>query len=322
MTGCRKSATARADIFASFFQKRRPFFLTTRAHAARLPPMDQIAGASSPHLDEGEQGQAATHSAPRALVLHEIIRAEGEEALKRKPSALAWSALAAGLSMGFSFLTQALLHASLPDAPWRHAVDSFGYSMGFLIVILGRQQLFTESTLTAVLPVLTRRDRKTLLACLRMWGIALAANILGAWLFAASLTVPGVFRADVTDSMRLLAAGTLHAPFAATFLRAVFAGWLIAMMVWLLPSARSARLLTVLLITYVVSLGHLSHIIAGSVEAAYAVLTGSATVATFVFGFMLPTLLGNTIGGVALVALLNHAAIAPEIQAPLSEENG
>jgi formate/nitrite transporter FocA (FNT family) len=283
--------------------------------------MDQIAGASSPHLDEGEQGQAATHSAPRALVIHEIIRAEGEEALKRKPSALAWSALAAGLSMGFSFLTQALLHASLPDTPWRHAVDSFGYSMGFLIVILGRQQLFTESTLTAVLPVLTRRDRTTLLACLRMWGIALVANILGAWLFAAALTVPGIFRPDVNESMKILAAGTMHAPFAATFFRAVFAGWLIAMMVWLLPSARSARLLTVLLITYVVSLGHLSHIIAGSVEAAYAVLMGNATIGSFLLVFMLPTLLGNTLGGVTLVALLNHAAIAPEIETPLIADN-
>lgn len=276
--------------------------------------MDTNAGAASPHLDEDEQGQAATHAAPRALVIHEIVRAEGEEALKRESSALAWSALAAGLSMGFSFLTQALLHASLPDAPWRHAVDSFGYSMGFLIVILGRQQLFTESTLTAVLPVLTQRDVKTLFACFRLWAIVLVANLLGACIFAGLLTVPGIFRPDVTAALSSLADEAVHATYAATFCRAVFAGWLIAMMVWLLPSARSARLLTVLLITYVVSLGHLSHIIAGTVEAAYAVLAGEASLRDFGLSFMLPTLLGNTIGGVALVALLNHAAIAPEIQ--------
>jgi formate/nitrite transporter FocA (FNT family) len=101
----------------------------------------------------------------------------------------------------------------------------------------------------------------------------------------------------------------------------VFAGWLIAMMVWLLPSARSARLLTVLLITYVVSLGHLSHVIAGSVEAAYGVLTGSASLQSFGAAFLLPTLLGNTLGGVALVALLNHAAIAPEIHGTLASED-
>jgi formate/nitrite transporter FocA (FNT family) len=276
--------------------------------------MDLTAGASSPHLDEGEQDQAASHAAPRALVIHEIVRAEGEEALKRQPMALTWSALAAGLSMGFSFLSQALLHASLPDAPWRPAVDSLGYSVGFIIVILGRQQLFTESTLTAVLPVLTRRNAASLGALLRLWGIVLVANILGAWIFAGLLTIPGVFRPDVTASLGSLAVQTVQSPFAATFFRSVFAGWLIAMMVWLLPSARSARIWTVLLITYVVSLGHLSHIIAGSVEAAYAVLTGAASLQAFALSFMVPTLVGNTVGGVALVAILNHAAIAPEIQ--------
>jgi formate/nitrite transporter FocA (FNT family) len=283
--------------------------------------MDQTAGASSPHLDEDEQGQAATHAAPRALVIHEIVRAEGEEALERKLDGLIWSALAAGLSMGFSFLSQALLHAALPDAPWRPTIDSLGYSVGFIIVILGRQQLYTESTLTAVLPVLTRRDLKTLAACLRLWGIVLVANIAGAWIFAALLTIPGVFRPDVGAALASLSILTVQSPFGAVFCRSVFAGWLIAMMVWLLPSARSARLLTVLMITYVVALGHLSHIIAGSVEAAYAVLSGAASVHAFALSFMLPTLLGNTLGGVALVALLNHAAIAPEIQdtAPTKE---
>ena len=282
--------------------------------------MEQHAGAASPHLDEDEQGQAATHASPRALVLHEIVRAEGEEALERAPSALAWSALAAGLSMGFSFLTQALLHASLPDAPWRHAVDSFGYSMGFLIVILGRQQLFTESTLTAVLPVLTRRDLPTLLACLRLWVIVLAANLLGAAIFAGLLTIPGVFRPEVTTALSGMSAELIHSGFGPNFCRAIFAGWLIAMMVWLLPSARSARLLTVLIITYVVSLGRLSHVIAGTVESAYAVFTGLASMGDFVTSFLVPTLLGNTLGGVALVGLLNHAAIAPEIQGSMATE--
>jgi formate/nitrite transporter FocA (FNT family) len=112
----------------------------------------------SPHLDEEEKDQAARHSTPRALVIHEIIRSEGEDELERTNTALALSGLAGGLSMGFSFLSLALLRASMPDTGWRHAVASFGYSVGFIIVVLGRQQLFTENTLTAVLPVLTRRD--------------------------------------------------------------------------------------------------------------------------------------------------------------------
>ena len=99
-----------------------------------------------------------------------------------------------------------------------------------------------------------------------------------------------------------------------TAIKAIFAGWLIALMIWLLPSARSARLLVIMLLTYVVALGGFSHVIAGSVEAFYAVFTGQASVYDYLTGFFAPTILGNTIGGVALVALLNHAPLVSELQ--------
>jgi len=119
---------------------------------------DKTAGANSPHLDEREQTQAAAHAAPQALVIHEVVREEGELELRRRNVALLWSGLAAGLSMGFSLLTLALLRAGLPETPWRALLDSPGYCVGFMIAIRGRQQLFTESTLTALLPLMVRRD--------------------------------------------------------------------------------------------------------------------------------------------------------------------
>jgi formate/nitrite transporter FocA (FNT family) len=124
----------------------------------------------------------------------------------------------------------------------------------------------------------------------------------------------GVFRPEIVSALRELSSEPVQGHFPPTVLRAMFAGWLIAMMVWLLPSARSARLITVLLLTYVVAVGRLSHVIAGSVEAAYAVLAGVAPLQDYVMRFLLPTLIGNTLGGVSLVALLNHAAIAPEVR--------
>jgi formate/nitrite transporter FocA (FNT family) len=274
----------------------------------------QDAGADSPHLDKEEQDQAADHTAPHALVLHEIVRAEGEAALERTMGALIWSSLAAGLSMGFSFLTQAILQAGLPETSWRHLVSSVGYSMGFVLVVMGRQQLFTESTLTVVLPVLTRLDWPTFLKALRLWGVVLSFNLISTWVFAAMLRIPDVFSPTVVDALGDVSRAALGSQETLpTFVRAIFAGWLIALMVWLLPSARSARLLTVLLITYVVAVSHLSHIIAGSTEVAYAFLAGDASLHEYVFRFLLPTLAGNIIGGMTLVALLNHAAIAPEI---------
>jgi formate/nitrite transporter FocA (FNT family) len=271
------------------------------------------AGSSSPHLDDGEQKQAAQHASPRALVIHEVVREEGEAAMERTAGALIMSALGAGLSMGFSFLTQAVIESSLPDTPWRSLVASFGYTVGFVIVILGQQQLFTESTLSAVLPVLTRRDATTVAKTGRLWGLVLFGNIAGTLIFAAMLQIPGVFTDDVVKALGVLANQPFSSTFMVTVVRAVFAGWLIALMVWLLPSARSARLVTILLITYVVGISKLSHVIAGSVEASYGVMVGAASVQDYVRGFFAPTLLGNMIGGISLVAIINHGSIAAEI---------
>jgi len=274
------------------------------------------AGSRSPHLDDGEQEQAAQHASPRALVIHEVVREEGEAAMERTAGALLMSALAAGLSMGFSFLAQAVIQSSLPHTPWRPLVASFGYTIGFVIVILGKQQLFTESTLSAVLPVLTRRDLITVLKTARLWGLVLFANIAGTLIFAAMLQIQGVFSNDVVLALGELAKQPFSGGFAVTTLRAVYAGWLIALMVWLLPSARSARLVTILLITYVIAMSKLSHIIAGSVEASYAVMVGAASVRNYLFGFFVPTLLGNMLGGISLVAIINHGSIAAEITDP------
>jgi formate/nitrite transporter FocA (FNT family) len=267
----------------------------------------------SPHLDEGEKELAERHSVPSALVIHEIIREEGETELGRTNIALALSGLAAGLSMGFSFLTEALLQAGMPPGVLQHTIASLGYTIGFILVVLARQQLFTESTLTAILPVVTRRNLKTLLAAGRLWAIVLIANLIGTWIFAALVHVPTIFPPDVNQAMQEIAVQAVPPDVAATLLRAFFAGWLIALMVWILPSAQSARLLTVLIVTYVVALAHLSHIIAGSAEAAYGVLSGTASLGQYFGLFMVPTLIGNIMGGLLMVTVLNHGSIAPEI---------
>ncbi len=277
------------------------------------------AGQDSPHLDASEQEQAAAHAAPHALVIHELVREEGEAELKRRTGALFWSGLAAGLSMGFSMLTLGLLRSGLPDEPWRRLIESFGYCIGFVIVILGRQQLFTESTVTAVLPLMVKRDKATLFALSRMWIIVLGANLVGTIAFAGLISPEHVFPDEVRRALVETSAGMFEDAFAPQFLRAILAGWLIALMVWLLPSARSARLFVIILLTYVVAIGHFPHVIAGSAEAAFAVFTGHATLADFGSRFFLPTLLGNMIGGVALVAVLNHAPLAPDLQSASDE---
>lgn len=137
-----------------------------------------------PVLDRGERQQVAQRASISAAVVHETVREEGERELARHPSALAWSGLAAGPSMGFSLTAQGLIRAAIPDASWRPLVSSFGYSLGFLIVVLGRQQLFTENTLTVMLPLLARPSPRLLLRVVRLWSIVLLANLVGAFIFA------------------------------------------------------------------------------------------------------------------------------------------
>jgi len=275
--------------------------------------MTDQAGVNSPHLDEQGQQQAQDHAALAPLVIHEIVRAQGQQELERSFSGLAWSGLAAGLSIGFSFVAQAYLQAGLPEAHWTRLVSSFGYSLGFLIVVLGQQQLFTETTLTALIPALTERRLSTLLRTLRVWIIVLCANLIGTLIFGAIAARHGVFTPDAYAAMSTLAAETTAHPFWETTVRAGASGWLIGLMVWLLPGAGPARPLIIILLTYTIAMCQFPHIIAGSVEAAFGVFSGHSGVAGYLEQFLAPTLLGNMIGGTALAALLNHAPIADEI---------
>ena len=261
------------------------------------------------HKQEKEQEEVEERSAPAGSIVYKAIRKEGEDELQRSTSALAWSGLAAGLSMGFSFVGQALLHAYLPSAKWQPLVVSVGYSLGFLIVVLGRQQLFTENTLTVVLPLLTERDRSTFMNVLRLWTAVLLANLIGALLFAIVIAKTEAFDAGVYEAFVTLAKEALNGTFVVKLLRGIFAGWLIALMVWLLPFAETGRIWVIIILTYFVGLGHLSHVIAGATEVFFAAAAGKAAWSEAIVGYVLPALIGNIIGGVSLVAAINHAQV-------------
>jgi formate/nitrite transporter FocA (FNT family) len=272
------------------------------------------AGAESPHLDHREREQAADRAPLGPLVIHEIVREQGLAELHRDAWGLAWSGLAAGLSIGFSVVTEAHLRAGLPDAASRHTLESFGYTIGFLIVILGRQELFTETTLTALIPTLTRPSLGTVRAMLRVWAIVLAANILGTFAFGAISAQPGVFAPEARQAMLELGKEMMAHPAWQTAVRAGSAGWLMGLMVWLLPSAGAAQPFIIVLVTWVIALCGFPHIVAGSTEASLAVVAGEAGAGDYVWRFFLPTLAGNIFGGCALAALLNHAPVITDLQ--------
>ncbi|NUO72850.1 MAG: hypothetical protein HOQ10_09060 [Frateuria sp.] len=260
-------------------------------------------------LSRKERGEVEQKRPPRVAVLHETIRLEGEAELGRSIPALGWSALAAGLSMGFSMLARGLLHRYLDGAPAGFLVESLGYPFGFLVVILARQQLFTENTMTAVLPLMTQPSLRKLGALLRLWSVVFAGNLVGTGLFAYGILHMQLF--DQATQAALLDIGNQvmgNSPLQ-MFTKGIVAGWLIATMVWLVPAAETSKITVIVLTTYLIALGGFTHIIVGSVESLDLVFAHALPFAACVAHFALPTLAGNIVGGSCIFALISHAQV-------------
>ncbi|HKP12838.1 MAG TPA: formate/nitrite transporter family protein [Blastocatellia bacterium] len=275
----------------------------------RAPETTKDAPAHLPELSQREKEKADEHLSASAGIIHEAIRRQGEDELSRTSSGLAWSGLAAGLSMGFSLISEGLLHSALPDAPWTPLVTKLGYAVGFLIVIIGRQQLFTENTLTPIIPLLTQRDGKTFWNVLRLWTVVFAANLVGTLIVAWVLGHTSAFDPAVRESFKTLSLKATGHGFGLSLLKGVFAGWLIALMVWMLGGLKQVSVSIIVIITYLIGIGGLTHIIAGSVEAFYLTTTGAVGWWQEISRFTVPTLIGNVVGGVSLVAVVNHAQV-------------
>ncbi len=250
---------------------------------------------------------------PRTPVIYETVRRQGEQEMARPSISLWWSGVAAGLSISFSLLAQAMLRTHLPDAPWRDLLTSLGYPVGFTMVVLSRQQLFTENTITVVLPLIAAPGISALGRGARMWGIVLSANLAGtcvaALLCSFTPIIDDSLRAAMLDISRL----SIQRDWLTMGLQGVTAGFLMAAMVWILPAAGTSQLPVVGLMTYLIGLGNFSHIVAGSVEAFMLMAHAELGVVSFIGRFFLPVLFGNILGGTALFALISYAQVMKEI---------
>ncbi len=249
----------------------------------------------------------------RAAAVHEQIRQEGEKELERDGLALMWSAIAAGLSISASLVTKGILHEQLEDTPARFFLENLGYTVGFIIVIMARQQLFTENTVTAVLPVMHKPTLKNFGILLRLWSVVLAGNLVGAACASLAFIYLPLFEPSILEAFHTISMEIMHKDPAQMFVSGVVSGWLIATMVWMLPSAGAAKIWVILLMTYLVSIGNLTHIVVGSVEVLYLVLSGAIRWQQFIWPFAIPTLAGNIIGGTFIFALISHAQIRNDL---------
>lgn len=269
--------------------------------------------ASPKGISQSEVQDIEELSAPRTPVIYEVVRRLGEEEMRRPLTSLWWSGVAAGLSISFSLLAQAILERHLPDAPWRPLVTSFGYCVGFLMVVLGRQQLFTESTITVVLPVFKNITGENIWRMARLWLIVLVANVVGTLFAAAFCLYTPALPPALLAGMLKISRGLLELGWWDMVFQGISSGFLIAAMVWMIPTAETAKFAVITLMTYLIAIGGFTHIVAGSMEANMLVLHGDWEWWRMLGQFFVPVLIGNMIGGTALFALISYAQVMEEI---------
>ncbi|HEO1688856.1 TPA: formate/nitrite transporter family protein [Citrobacter freundii] len=256
----------------------------------------------------------------RAMAIHEHIRQDGEKEMERDAMALLWSAIAAGLSMGASLLAKGIFHVQLEGVPGGFLLENLGYTFGFIIVIMARQQLFTENTVTAVLPVMQNPTLGNFGLLMRLWSVVLLGNIIGTGVAAWAFEHMPIFDEETRDAFVKIGMDVMKNSPVEMFSNAIISGWLIATMVWMFPAAGAAKIVVIILMTWLIALGDTTHIVVGSVEILYLVFNGTLHWSDFFWPFALPTLAGNICGGTFIFALMSHAQIRNDMSNKRKEE--
>jgi formate/nitrite transporter FocA (FNT family) len=268
-------------------------------------PAIQLDKKTDAEEEEGNGSAQQDLSRPTANQIYNQVAENARGELSRTTLSLAISGIAGGLTMGLTGLSVSILLSMVGGSQAGRIVAYFFYPLGFMVVILGRSQLFTENTLYPVALMLD--ERRHYLSTLQLWATVFPANILGALLFALLAVKTGALRPEYVTELTKLGVEAQAMPMSHVFWGGVVGGWIIAMVAWLVSASHSitGSVMLIWSMTFIVGLGHFAHCIATSGEMISAVLAGQMHASQF-FGWLLPATLGNITGGVLLVTLLEY----------------
>ncbi|AEH36848.1 formate/nitrite transporter family protein [Halopiger xanaduensis] len=289
---------------------------TESGQQAQTAPADSVAEQGTAVRDAVERSR---HGAPAVgsvvrdrfssdEVFQRIVAAADEEVTSGNRE-LFFSGLAAGFAITITFLLYASLYGATDGDP---ILSTLLYPLGFIYIIIGGYQLYTENTLPPV--ALTLERLASLPMLLRHWLIVLAGNFTGGALGAVALTWGGVFDPDAADAAMSIAHHGIETSWWQLFFKAAFAGLIVAGVVWVTFASRDtiSRLVVVYLAFLAIPLGNLFHVVVSFTEMLYLVFAGEAQLFVGVTEFVLPVLLGNTIGGILLVTVVNYYQTSEE----------
>jgi formate/nitrite transporter FocA (FNT family) len=274
-----------------------------------MPGADDLEDPQARKQRQGEEEKGEEPQKSYETILEQEILS-GLTELERPAGNLFLSGLSAGLDVSLSLLLMAVMR-TLTEGELPHAVSEIlvanMYAAGFIFVVLGRSELFTEHTTLAVLPVIDGRASLRQLG--RLWGLVYVANLIGAAAFAAFLAFLGP-RLGIIGPRVLgdIAADVVKPAWWLILMSGVLAAWLMGLLSWLVAASRDTigQIFVVWLVAFAIGFGHLHHAIVGSTEVLAGVFSGQgATLADF-WRFLLPTTVGNLLGGFIFVALIKY----------------
>jgi formate/nitrite transporter FocA (FNT family) len=258
---------------------------------------------------------------PSAEEIYQQVARNAKQELKRRSVSLAVSGFTGGTFMGFSALGVGIVLAMLGDGPGAFLLSRMLYPLGFIVVIIGRSQLFTENTLYPVALILA--EKKEFWNTLRLWAIVLPTNLLGALAFAALISLTHALSPNIVHAIAHLGTESSHSTMATVFWSGVMGGWIIATAAWMVSGSHSVTGSVVLiwLLTFVVGAGNFAHCIASSAELMTAAFTGEITWRNYL-AWLGPAVGGNVCGGVLMVTLLEYgqAIYGRAIETEVDEE--
>lgn len=248
----------------------------------------------------------------------ETVVEDGRKELDRANAGLAFSGFAAGLNISFGAVAMAVVGTMTGGIGLAALLV---YPIGFLIVIIGRAQLFTENTVTPVAVILS--DKSRLANMLRLWAVILLFNLLGTMVFAAVAYYAKVLEPQAFSLIFEKVSEKMDYSFITIFTKAIFGGWIVALIAWMVAASRDtiSQVFFIYGLAFLIPAAGLPHCVAGSSEALMSVFAGEHSWIDFGAGFLLPTTIGNIFGGIILVTLLNYGQVVGSKSKPTLKEN-
>ena len=267
-----------------------------------VPIQSQTRG-SVKHVESNEEARRLT--APE--IFHAAVESAREE-LARSNRTLFFSGLAGGVTLGLTALSVSAVRALLGNTPSAQFISFLFYPIGFIAVIIGRAQLFTENTLYPV--ILTLDEHRHFRSTLRLWGVVYASNVLGALLFAVLAIRSEALPAPTTAQLIEMGVAATQGTATTFFWSGIIGGWLIALVAWVVTASQwtIGQLAMVWLLTFLVGIGRFAHCIVGTGEILSAVVAHALPFTAYLHWVWAATL-GNIVGGVVIVSLLNYGQV-------------